>query len=80
MVDFNRALRNDEFPEGCSPELPPIPALDYVPTVDAFCEKYDVELTGIEISAEEGFREPIFSFTDYLGYYNLDAMRDSLQD
>lgn len=46
--------------------------------VNLFCMEYNVRPLEITISSERGYYEPMFSFTDDLGSYNLDGIIHSL--
>ena len=43
-----------------------------------FCVKYDIVLVNATWTKERGVREPMYFFSDDLGGYNIDAIRDSL--
>jgi len=46
--------------------------------IHLFCIEYKVKLLNITITSERGNYEPMFSFTDDLGSYNLDGIVHSL--
>ena len=52
-------------------------ALD-LETLTRFCEKFKVRFVRADITHEQGFREPIYFFSDELGGYAIDGIRGSL--
>jgi hypothetical protein len=46
--------------------------------VEMFCGKFDVKLTEICITQENGNPEHAYTFSDDLGYYTIKGIKDSL--
>ena len=44
-----------------------------------FCVKYDIILTSVNYTHESGKKEPMYFFSDELGGYTIDAIRNSLE-
>ena len=43
-----------------------------------FCVKYDVVLAGATWTNERGYNEPMYFFSDNLGGYTIEAIKDSI--
>jgi hypothetical protein len=43
-----------------------------------FCKKYNVRLKKIDTTEERGHQEPVYAFSDNLGYYTIDGIKKSL--
>ncbi|MBI2565075.1 hypothetical protein HYV79_03765 [Candidatus Woesearchaeota archaeon] len=52
-----------------------ITAMSYI---NKFCKKYDIALVKIDVTMEEGYYKPCYAFTDNLGYYTLQGLKNSL--
>ena len=50
------------------------------PYIEKFCQKYNLGLTSISKTKENGNLEPIFYFTDNLGGYTIEGIRCSLEE
>jgi hypothetical protein len=46
--------------------------------IKRFCEKYSLDLVEIGATDESGKKELIYFFSDGLGGYNIEAIRESL--
>jgi len=49
-----------------------------MPQIDEFCKKYKTNLLRIEQTQESGYPEPMFFFSDQIGGYNIDGIKNSL--
>lgn len=45
-----------------------------------FCDRYKIRHASTGYTIESGFPEPIYYFTDNLGGYTLDGIKNSLKD
>ena len=52
---------------------------DDAPYVSQFCKRLEVELVKCDTTWENGFKEPIYFFTDGLGYYTIKGIMNSLE-
>ena len=48
------------------------------PVIDRFCKKSGVIVVNVGSTAEGGFYEPTYSFSDNTGNYTIDGVRNSL--
>ena len=53
--------------------------IDNKPSVDKFCAEYHVELLDVGITFENTIPEPVYLFSDNLGYYTLKGIQNSLE-
>ena len=53
--------------------------IDNKSCVDEFCTEFHVELLDIGITYENTIPEPVYLFSDNLGYYTLKGIQNSLE-
>lgn len=49
-----------------------------LPFIEQFCKRYNVALSKLDVTMEEGYYELCCSFSDNLGFYTLQGLKNSL--
>ena len=48
------------------------------PLIERFCSLYDVSLVSVSVTRENVEPEPAYTFSDNLGYYTIEGIKNSL--